>query len=555
MRTAVVAGLLIAGFGCQAPPPGKVYPDKAESEGTADPEFTATAHREAYARLVEDAIEPLRLADPIVAAQLGRGALAGSPVSSVERRALADALEPVWSSAGEIEESALGPEQVVVIRTIRFGLGRMHDELERRPQGRVDPLAAIAAVERLTEEIEYRLIQGECHDACESAISGLSDTLTSAHQQLAASSLFAADEAAKRARALAERLRGFAERSSTPSFADAAAALDAHAGVLDSLVARLPEAETLEWSNVASSVRAGGIESIRRLPGPLGERALTRLLGAEERIDLPPAELWALTKQHAARWLRLRNELAGGELGEDLSRPVDLARCNAARERITEGLAPIAEVDPPKLDCERWLAVRDPVSLREGELVLALIDVGWIEPQRRRLRAEELPAVALVAGQWSPDIHRHLRRVMLLARLDEPHARALALDEGRAALCLAGAALWIHGQLGPVDELSLMLGDDCALLGDAKDLQARVVADPRGALAGMGLSLIGDEPAAMAGFDRFWWAPLGLMRLLATPAGVDPDQFRLPSEAVVGRAGAAEIEVRIEKLDSEGMLQ
>lgn len=536
MRIAVFAGLglLIAALGCEQPPPGKVYRDPPEPSGeklAEDREFTEAAYREAHARLIDDAIEPLRRADPIAGSQLGRGSLAASPLSLVDRRALAAALEPVWSSVGEIDESALTPDQVVVLRTLRFGLGRIHDEVQRRPQVRIDPLAAVRAVERLTDEIEYRLIQGECDEACGAAMTGLSDTLISAHQQLAASSLSSAREAPRRARALAERLRGLSERSSMPRLKDAAVALDAHAVLLDGLIGALADAETLEWSTIAPAVRAGGIESIRRLPGPLGEPALTRMLSVEERIDVPAAKLWAQTKQHVSRWQRMRGELVSGELGEDPSRLVDVDRCNATRERIAVGLGSIEEIDPPKLDCVRWLEVRGDVAMREGELVLALIDVGWIEPQRRRIRREELVGVGLIEGQWSGEVHRHLRRVMLLAQLNEPHARALALDEGRGALCLAGAALWIHGQLGPADELGVMLGADCRVIGEAADVQVKVMADPRGALAGVGLSMIGDEPAAMAGFDRFWWAPLGLMRLLATPAGVHPDEFRLPSEA------------------------
>ncbi|MFV8756432.1 hypothetical protein ACNOYE_38280 [Nannocystaceae bacterium ST9] len=557
MRSAVVVGLLIALVGCEQPPPGKVYTDRSTQGDTPDedPEFTATAHREAYARMTSEAIAPLRLADPIAAAQLGDAPLAAAPISLIERRGLASALEPVWSSVGEIDEQALAPDEVIVIRTIRFALGRIHDEVQRRPQVRIEPLAAVRAQEQLADEIEYRLIQAECAQGCASAMVGLADELTSARQQLAGASLPATREAATRARALAERLRGLATRGELPGLVDAAAALEADALVMDALAERLPGADTLEWSTVAPPVRTSGIESVRRMPGPLGERALTRLLGVEERIDMPLSKLWAQTKQHAARWQRLRAEMIVGELPEEPALPIDLARCTAARERIAAGLAMIPEIDPPKLDCARWLKITGERAMRESELVLALLDAGWIEPQRRRLRGEELEAVALIGGQWSPDVHRHLRRVMLLARLDEPHARARALDEGRAALCLAGAALWIHAQLGPSDELRLMLGDDCALIGDADVVQARVLADPRGAMAGLGLSLIGDEPAAMAGFDRFWWAPLGLMRLLATPPGTHPDQFKLPSEQGSEETGEPEIEVKIEELDANMPLE
>jgi hypothetical protein len=528
MRIAVFAGvgLWIATLGCEPPPSGQSdrdLPGPSAEKLAVNREFTASAHREAHARLVEDAIEPLRLADPIAAAQLGCGALAGAPISVVDRRALALALEPVWSSAGEIDESALEPDQVVVMRTLRFGFERIHEEIERRPQVRTEPLAAVRAIEQLTDEIEYRLIQGQCDEACGAAMKGLSDTLTSANQQLAASSIASVGEAARRARALAERLRGLSSRSSIESLSEAAAALEAHALVLEPMGEVLRDAEALEWSMAAPAVLGGEIDSIRRLPGSLGERALSRMLSVEERIDVPPAELWAQTQQHVARWQRLRAELVGGELGEDPAGVVDVDRCNAARERIAAGLAGIPKVDAPTLDCARWVAIRGAGSMREGELVLALIDVGWIEPQRRRVRAEALVGVGLIGGQWSGAVHRHLRRVMLLAKLNEPHALALALEEGRAALCLAGAALWIHGELGPADELRLASSGECAGIGDPEEVRARVMADPRGALAGLGLGMIGDEPAAMAGFDRFWWAPLGGIGLLATPAGVHPD--------------------------------
>jgi hypothetical protein len=540
MRFALVAlGLAFGVLACGGPPPGEVYreaPETNPAKREEQREFAAAAHREAHAQLVADAIKPLKLADPIAAAQFELGSLGVGPISVVDQRALVAAVDPVRSSAGEIDESQLEPAEVVVIRTLRFALERIHDEVQRRPQARVDPLFAVRAVERATDEIEWRRIQGECGEACDAALRGLDDTLTSAQQQLAASSLASAREAAARARALASRLRGLA-------FADAGAALDAYAALLDPMIASLPEAEVIGWPNSSAELQGAGV---RRLPDAMGERALTRLLSVEERIDAPVSELWSLTKQHAARWQRMRAELVGPELPEDPRTPVDVERCNAARERIAGTLGVIPDVDPPQLDCVKWLAFRGETSMSEGELVIALLDVGWIEPQRRRVRREELPAIGLVAGQWSGEVHRHLRRVMLSALLNEPHARALALDQGRAALCLAGAALWIHGGLGPSDELGLMLGPDCALLGDAKDVEARVLADPRGALAGLGLSLIGDEPAAMAGFDRFWWAPLGLMRLLATPAGVHPDRFGLPSDARAPQE--PEIEVEFEQL-------
>src|SRR5690606_18054896 len=106
------------------------------------------------------------------------------------------------------------------------------------------------------------------------------------------------------------------------------------------------------------------------------------------------------------------------------------------------------------------------------------------------------------------------------------------------------AALWVHTDLGLARATREAIGSKCALVDDDPiALVDRVLGDPRGALAGYGLSLIGDEPAQMVGFDRFFWAPLGLMTILATPKGMHPDQFSIegPGGPGVdsGAAGAA----------------
>lgn len=558
----VLVATLLAQLACQQPPPGQVY---AHEDAPADAperkrEFTMAAHREAYEALKTDAIEPLRRGDPIAAAQLRSPAptrpLALPPLALVDRNALLDALAPVWARVGEIDEAALAPDEVVGLRTIRFGLGRIHDELHRRPQLRSDPLTSVRALERLVDELELRLLAGPCAD-CEAALAQLDDTLTSAHQQLGASSQPSAALAKTRASLVAARLRRLAlpERAAalgltSGSVERAAAAIEAHVQRLDALVLHLPSATALAWSTQAPPV-VGGPESIQRLPAELGERTLTRLLSAEERLDTPVGQLWAQIKQHASRWQRMRETLVEPTLApEPAAAPLDVARCEATRERLAAAFAGVPELAlaPPQLDCTRFVAVYGGVDRRESELVLALLDAGWIEPDRRSLRSRELLAIALIEGQWSAAVHRHLRRVMLLAAIrSEPHALALALDEGRRALCLAATATWVHAELGPVEETRMMQGDACeALLPEWSELLALVHGDPRGALAGLGLSLIGDEPAAMAGFERFWWAPLGLMRLLATPPGMHPDTFALPSEQA-GSSG--EVEVEIQPLD------
>ena len=85
-------------------------------------------------------------ADPLAAASIGIVPLRLAPISSIDRQALTNLLTPVWASASEIDEKALAPADVIVLRTIRFGLGRTHDELSRRPALRLDPLFVPAYV-------------------------------------------------------------------------------------------------------------------------------------------------------------------------------------------------------------------------------------------------------------------------------------------------------------------------------------------------------------------------------------------------------------------------
>ncbi len=557
MRAARGATLLLvclATLACQEPPPGKVHADPTTSEQPREDraELTREAHREAMARLIEDAIGPLERADPIGAATIGRGSLGLPPLALGDRSAVQGVFDPIWAQANEIDESALEPADVIVLRTIRFALGRMHDDLVRRPKLRSEPLVAVRAIEELVDALLGSSLSGSCSD-CARAFEEVARVLPSVDQQLAEASLAQAEHARRRTLALIERLDAVGSRPGIggPALDKAKAALREHEARLATLIASLPDAPVGDWTSTSSGPRPAGI---RRLPDVLGERALVRMLGSEERLDEPPARLWALTKAHVRRWTTMRAELVGPEPIVDPPGPVDLQRCSAALDRLRTGLAAIPEIRPPELDCQTWLAIRGDRARSEGELVLELLDDAVIEPQRRALRAQELPTIALIRGQWSGEVHRHLRRVMLLARLDERAAKARALDEGRRALCLASAALWIHARLGPADEVQLVLGPECADLGSAQEVTQMVLGDPRGALTGLGLALIGDEPAAMAGFERFWWAPLGLMRTLATPPGMHPDAHELPSEQTSEGSDVGvdpSMKIQVEELSAE----
>jgi hypothetical protein len=542
--------------GCKDPPaqPERVPPPKIASD--EDEALEAEAYREALERALPEARAALIAADPLAAWRVGLApeGWAAPPLSPARRRELERVVEPARAALAEIDESYLPGAEVVILRLMRFAFARLNDDLHRRPRIRQDPMLGLHEVGDHLDELRYRLVHGECERSCEALPGALADEVQSLRRQLRAASIPAVEHAAGRARSLADEARSLAakpaasEREQLRSgLEQLARACEEHGAWLTELAARLPDAPQHQWSAKPAAKPASEAE-IRRLPAILGAGALIRRLSVEERVDLVPGPAFAEIERHVGRWQSLRAALVGegDPLADDAPAPVDLARCEAALERLRAGLEAVPEVDAPELDCARYLAVLGDEARSEAQLVLELLDLAVIEPQRRALRAKELPEVALVSGSWSRQVHTHLRRVMLLARLSEPAASALALREGRRALCWAEAALWIHAQLGPPEDVALTVGGPCVDLGEAEAITARVTGDPRGALAGVGLSLIGDEPARMVGFDRFFWAPLGMMKMLSTPKGMHPDTYSLPDDPAP--APEPEVDLKLEPL-------
>jgi hypothetical protein len=563
VRRYLLAGLIggVLGLGaCEDPPePERVAPpaiDRAAAEA-----LKASAYREALEQALPTVRAALVAADPLAAWQLGLAPAANPPLSTNDRRALAQLLESSLTALNEIDEAYLPGAEVVILRLQRFGLTRLNDDLNRRARAQRDPMLGLTAVTAHLDELRYRLLIDGCDAACESLPAGLAEDIGDLSRQLGAASSAGVVHAAAEARVLARAARSLASKPATAKreqlragLETLALACDAYGTWLDELAGKLEGLDELE-SEAPSQLWPDNpkpramAEPVARLPAIVGAPTLVRLLSVEERIDLNAGPAFAEIERHVARWETLRESLLDPKqvaVAEEAPALVDVGRCNGALERLRQGLAAVPEVEPPVLDCQRYVDLLGDEPRTQGQLVLELLDLGVIEPQRRALRAAELPEVALIGGQWSTDVHTHLRRIMLLARLSEPAASALALRDGRRALCWAEAALWIHAELGPPEEVSLTLGKPCADLGDAVTITARVTGDPRGALAGFGLSLIGDEPARMVGFDRFFWAPLGMMKMLATPKDMHPDAFSLPDDPAP--ATDPEVEVEFEKL-------
>jgi hypothetical protein len=538
MRLRVSAALLVGLCACEDPPPeraDRVDPPVLERDREAAEQFRRKAHEDALAAALPLALAALQAADPLGAWQAGRGPAAIPALTLGQQAGVAEHVEAARVAIVEIDESHLPPASVVILRAMQFAVARLGEELQR-PQLREDPMVPLHAVEAVLDELVYRLLQDDCDGTCEALASELAMALPDARRQQVAASEAAARHAGTVAAELAQRSRELSERPLLDRYAtlkaglvQLASALDEHHGSLAELAASLGKDPSEQpWTGKPPPVRPG--TTTERRPDILGAQALGRRLAAEEHITLDPELDVARVGSHVRRWDTLRRELVGDAPPVGAAAEVDLARCEAALARIGAGLRGVEGVDSPRLRCDRYVALLGARELDEGALVLELLDHGVIEPQRRALRAAELPELSVLGSPWSPDVHTHLRRIMLLARLDEPAARAQAIAAGSQALCLAEASLWVHAELGLPRAVADAVGSKCASLGDSETILERVLGDPRGALAGFGLSLIGDEPARMVGFDRFFWAPLGLMQMLATPIGMHPDQFTSPPD-------------------------
>lgn len=556
----IAATVLVAASGCQEPPPrrgDRVDPPKLEQEREQVERFRREAHEDALTAALPVARAALVAGDPFGAWQAGLGPAAIPLVTLGQRALLDDQLVTANTALAEIDESYLSPASVVILRAVSFGIARLDDELGRRTPVRRDPMLVLHAIEAVLDELVYRLVHEDCDATCETLADELALALPDARTQWVAASWAGSQHASVRAATLAERSRELAGRSLLDGHAalrgglgQLAAALDDHRefmqGLADGLALHEP-ART--WTDKPGLIRPDA-PKIERLPDVLGPLALIRRLAAEELLTLDPERDLVRVAEHVHRWQALRRVLVEGQMNpipRGAPSTVDVERCEAALVRIGAGLREVEGVEAPRLRCDRYVDLLGARRLAEPELVLALLDLGVIEPQRRALRNQELAEIALIGGRWSTQVHTHLRRVMLLAQIDDPPARDRAIDEGLEALCLAEAALWIHAELAVPDAVADAIGPKCAALGDAAALRERVLGDPRGALAGLGLSLIGDEPARMVGFDRFFWAPLGLMQTLATPNGMHPDRFTLPDE----RPGAAPTNLQFHPLDEE----
>jgi hypothetical protein len=516
-RLALVLAAALTGCPDASPGSDEVPSSSAPVE---DPRSArARAHREALARLAPLAVVALQAADPVASAQLGLQPLAPPPFRLRRRQALRDALDAADAEAKDIREELLEPTDAVLLRVVRFGLARARARFVDAMPWHTDPTAATFMLRDFASALEARLAEGPCED-CVRALEGVPDELEVVAAELRASSI--ASIAAARADLIEladgfDRLPRRAARSD-PGLERAAAGAAASLRALDAVWAKveraLPQAASAQWGD-RRIPPATAPERVVRLPDEIGDGELRRRLEIEEGVtstlpDTARALAGALAQLSA---LARAPAVAPTERGR-----ADSSRCAARWGAMAPRLAQQPALAGAKLDCDVAVRRIGDAALDDAELTVRLTELGVVEPLELARRREEPPALALVGGEIAPAAHRIALPLAVLSALGEIPARRLVLRRGIEQLCTTLAALRVHAE--PKDPAVI----DAALASCPADVDwsARARARPRAALVGLGLLPVARGPADAVALDRFPWAPMGLVTLLARPDAIVP---------------------------------
>jgi hypothetical protein len=486
-------------------------------EPTADPAL-AHAHEHALKRLRDASLPALSAFEPVAAAALGLAPLVAPPVSRASRQALREQLTSVRRERRGIEQAELPPEPAMLLVALQHATHRIDDELAGNTPLRTEPGAYLDRVAPMLGHLERGVGDGTLPASeAEAALRSLSTEIEQAPTQLGGASASALAAAIVDARALADRLRRLpalapaSEGELSDAANEAAAKVDALRAHLDAIEARLADARPAERG--APLPPAADPIAMRRLPARLGARALTAALSAEAIAESPSVLLSRVVQQIAR--LHAMAEAWPAEPAAEAA-PVTMARCEAAWRPIAAWLKAQPALSAAALDCGAFVRRQQGVRLDEPALQIELVIDGVVIPTREARRREVDPALALVAGDFTPSAQRDALSISVLAGAGLTAGARRATEHARDAACLAGAALLVHE--APEAELDVVgrLGAACAHRSSTQ-WSDDALARPHRSLRGLGLTLVGTGPADALAMQRFWWAPMGLVRPLAMP--------------------------------------
>jgi hypothetical protein len=554
-RASLLALALVLLAACKRDTPDEGESTSEQTEpATPSEEARRALHLAAFETLLPLATQAMKLADPLAAAQVGLGPLRPAPTGISDLDALRDATEKARLEAAEIDESLLAPEQRVGLRTMRFVTARIHDRLTRHPPTRSDPTIVVGNLSRVLDELEYRSLYGDCGD-CEAVLDSFVAPLGHGVDDLTAASdagLGAALGDLDRLQARVERFPARTEdpKSLAPVVARVVAEIGETRGALTQIREQLPNVDAHDWAD--RPPLRGASADVLRLPDRIGGRSVIRRLEVEEGLAVESKHLMSAIRGNLARFSAMREELAGDAKPSDRPRPVDAARCQQAWDRLAGTTLTQPGFEDASIDCTALARHLDGERLDDADLLIRVVDLGVTEPVRRAFRRSQDPSIALASGRWTPDSQRILRRIMVLGPTEDRVALGRAIDAGTDALCAAGTSLWVHAALGADEGLRTWLEESCASRPPERWID-EALGHPRDSLMGLGVASVSTEPASMVGIDMFYWAPLGLVPLLATPPEAQalpeqPEQPPQPLEPGAAVGNPAGVQVKVEEL-------
>jgi len=481
-------------------------------------EFRAKAHVDAYARLVPLAQKALDLADPLGEAAIMNTVPRPRAFSVGARVAIRKAVDAAWIEAADIRAEYLPPENALLLRAIRFALGRLRDEQERRPATRVDPGVGVRATAALLDEA---VLRGPGCDGCDDAFAAAGLELDAATSDLGATSPTRARAAADDCAMLRERLGAWRRAHSDPDAQVGAAALDA---ALERNRERLIAIAVAIGDAPIAPVDKDGIRpprpgaAIVRLPDRLGAAELRRWLDVHESESRAAKALFAALAPAATQLGMFATTTTTTTAPEATA--VDAARC----KKLWAELETFAKSQPAvvaQLDCDAtrtrlWLSLGLGERATDDEVRVALVHWGIVLPTRRGARSRTDASLARVTGDIAPESHRHALAVALLSGAKQPGARQRAAAAAQAQVCTTMIALWTHGELGDDAAMREAVAKPCAGIDVGPTVDA-VLARPYASFGGLGLMLLAQGPADIVALERGWWLPLGLVVPAARP--------------------------------------
>jgi hypothetical protein len=376
------------------------------------------------------------------------------------------------------------------------------------------------------EAIEDRVASGDT-SPCVGALESLAREAAAAERELGAASIPALAAAIVDLEILGNRLDRLGE--TTPDLhvaaTTAATSLRTLASGWTRHQAHLGAARETTW--LARMVPADHEQALARLPERMGSEALEALLRDEEASAQPVRSIIEQLGRVIAR-LRVMDAKLGPTV-EQAREPVSVQRCELAWTRV-QTWAEQSDVSPPDPPtCAVIVQRLDGEAQTDAALLVEVIRRTWVDPWAAKHRRETGHGVALIDGRIASVSHRLASSIVATSAIGDPAGARAALEQARHAACLAATALWIHAQIDDDARLGVLLETDCAQQAPDAWIE-EAIARPRRSLQGVGLAFIEPGPAALAALERYPWAPLGLVHVLADPQVIAPSPSPLRIE-------------------------